>query len=333
MNVFAPPSTLPRRRAPRTTGSPCRSLPVPGSFIAMCGDDLAAAEPGSQRGAAPTCTTAAGRARGCSLCSGKPTPDAPARASSSPRSRFEAEVRGGSAPYSSARRSEQASLPPASHRSRLTTPSRSHCSWVRRDLMGDEVRTISRKARCSSPKMLRSSDSSSRAPTYSVTEQYSVTVISSLSTSRKVRMPADHRGARQREPAISVRTDPLLRRHGLIPPPEVRGRLGPLRRHGTRTPWSWSGPAGLGFTLSAIEGYLARIPVGCTPEDLALHRALLARGCPRTPSRSTAPSSTPGPAAPSPTIARPLVALGVRPPVARRPAPIDHSDMLAYAWG
>lgn len=75
---------------------------------------------------------------------------------------------------------------------------------------------------------------------------------------------------------ISVRTIRFYGGMGLIPPPAVRGRLGLYDdRHVARLELVRD-LQGLGFTLAAIEGYLARIPLDRSPEDLALHRALLA---------------------------------------------------------
>lgn len=75
---------------------------------------------------------------------------------------------------------------------------------------------------------------------------------------------------------ISVRTIRFYAGMGLIPSPEVRGRLGLYDgRHVARLELVRDMQR-LGFTLSAIEGYLARIPTDRSPEDLALHRALLA---------------------------------------------------------
>ncbi|MGH4002359.1 MAG: MerR family transcriptional regulator, partial [Pseudonocardiaceae bacterium] len=63
----------------------------------------------------------------------------------------------------------------------------------------------------------------------------------------------------------------------------VRGRLGLYdERHVARLELVRD-LQGLGFTLSAIEGYLARIPPDRSPEDLALHRALLAPWLPEEP--------------------------------------------------
>lgn len=82
---------------------------------------------------------------------------------------------------------------------------------------------------------------------------------------------------------ISVRTIRFYAGMDLIPPPQVRGRLGLYdERHVARLELVRD-LQGLGFTLSAIEGYLARIPLERTPEDLALHRALLAPWLPEEP--------------------------------------------------
>jgi len=82
---------------------------------------------------------------------------------------------------------------------------------------------------------------------------------------------------------ISVRTIRFYAGMGLIPPPVVRGRLGLYGdRHVARLELVRD-LQGLGFTLSAIEGYLARIPMDRSPEDLALHRALLAPWLPEEP--------------------------------------------------
>lgn len=74
---------------------------------------------------------------------------------------------------------------------------------------------------------------------------------------------------------LSVRNVRFYTSKGLVPPPIRRGRSGyytadhvarlelvkDLQRHG--------------FTLSAIEGYLAAIPADASAEDLALHRTML----------------------------------------------------------
>lgn len=82
---------------------------------------------------------------------------------------------------------------------------------------------------------------------------------------------------------MSVRTVRFYAGRGLIPPPRREGRNG------------YYGPDHLvrlelvkelqahGFTLSAIEGYLANIPGDATPEEVALHRTLLAPWSPAMP--------------------------------------------------
>ncbi|MGH3785787.1 MAG: MerR family transcriptional regulator [Pseudonocardiaceae bacterium] len=82
---------------------------------------------------------------------------------------------------------------------------------------------------------------------------------------------------------ISVRTIRFYAGMGLIPPPRVRGRLGLYgERHVARLELVREMQE-LGFTLAAIEGYLARIPLDRSPEDLALHRALLVPWLPEQP--------------------------------------------------
>ncbi len=82
---------------------------------------------------------------------------------------------------------------------------------------------------------------------------------------------------------MTVRTVRFYAGRGLIPPPRREGRNG------------FYGPDHLarlelvrelqahGFTLSAIEGYLEAIPVDATPEQVALHRTLLAPWNPDLP--------------------------------------------------
>ncbi|WP_375001531.1 MerR family transcriptional regulator [Aeromicrobium sp. CTD01-1L150] len=82
---------------------------------------------------------------------------------------------------------------------------------------------------------------------------------------------------------MSVRTVRFYAGRGLIPPPRREGRNG------------YYGPDHLarlelvkelqahGFTLSAIEGYLEQIPSEATPEQVALHRTLLAPWSPEMP--------------------------------------------------
>ena len=75
---------------------------------------------------------------------------------------------------------------------------------------------------------------------------------------------------------VSVRNIRFYTSRGLVPPPIRRGRSGyysqdhvarlelvrELQKHG--------------FTLSAIEGYVRRIPADATPGDIAVHLSLLA---------------------------------------------------------
>ncbi|CAN5229728.1 MerR family transcriptional regulator [soil metagenome] len=75
---------------------------------------------------------------------------------------------------------------------------------------------------------------------------------------------------------MTVRTVRFYAGRGLIPPPRREGRNG------------FYGPDHIarlelvrelqahGFTLSAIEGYLEHIPASASPEEVALHRTLLA---------------------------------------------------------
>lgn len=82
---------------------------------------------------------------------------------------------------------------------------------------------------------------------------------------------------------MTVRTVRFYAGRGLIPAPRREGRNG------------YYGPDHIarlelvrelqahGFTLSAIEGYLERIPADASPEDVAVHRTLLAPWMPGLP--------------------------------------------------
>ncbi|EFQ84478.1 transcriptional regulator, MerR family [Aeromicrobium marinum DSM 15272] len=86
---------------------------------------------------------------------------------------------------------------------------------------------------------------------------------------------------------MTVRTVRFYAGRGLIPPPRREGRNG------------YYGPDHLarlelvkelqahGFTLSAIEGYLEQIAPGTSPEQIALHRTLLAPWMPELPETLT----------------------------------------------
>jgi DNA-binding transcriptional MerR regulator len=75
---------------------------------------------------------------------------------------------------------------------------------------------------------------------------------------------------------VSVRNIRFYTTKGLVPPPIRRGRSGYYaQEHVVRLELVRELQAH-GFTLSAIERYLARIPADATPETIALHRTLLA---------------------------------------------------------
>ena len=75
---------------------------------------------------------------------------------------------------------------------------------------------------------------------------------------------------------MSVRTVRFYTTRGLVPPPTRRGRSGYYSsEHVVRLELVRELQAH-GFTLSAIEGYMARIPAGASPETIALHRTMLA---------------------------------------------------------
>jgi DNA-binding transcriptional MerR regulator len=75
---------------------------------------------------------------------------------------------------------------------------------------------------------------------------------------------------------MSVRNVRFYTTRGLVPPPIRRGRSGYYATdHLARLELVRELQAH-GFTLSAIEGYMARIPADATPETIALHRTLLA---------------------------------------------------------
>jgi DNA-binding transcriptional MerR regulator len=76
--------------------------------------------------------------------------------------------------------------------------------------------------------------------------------------------------------SMSVRTIRFYTTRGLVPPPIRRGRSGFYTSdHAARIELVRELQAH-GFTLSAIERYVARIPSDASPETIALHRTLLA---------------------------------------------------------
>ncbi|MGB0100030.1 MAG: MerR family transcriptional regulator [Nocardioides sp.] len=75
---------------------------------------------------------------------------------------------------------------------------------------------------------------------------------------------------------MSVRNIRFYTTKGLVPPPIRRGRSGYYSAdHVARLELVQELQAH-GFTLSAIEKYVARIPADASPEDVALHRTMLA---------------------------------------------------------
>ncbi|MGW5642324.1 MerR family transcriptional regulator [Saccharopolyspora sp. NPDC003752] len=75
---------------------------------------------------------------------------------------------------------------------------------------------------------------------------------------------------------VTVRTVRFYSSRGLLPPPRLRGRLGLYGGdHLARLDLIRELQA-LGFTLSAIERHLERIPADASPDELALQRALIA---------------------------------------------------------
>ncbi|MGH3366237.1 MAG: MerR family transcriptional regulator [Nocardioidaceae bacterium] len=86
---------------------------------------------------------------------------------------------------------------------------------------------------------------------------------------------------------MSVRTVRFYASRGLIPAPLRRGRSGFYGAdHVARLELVRELQAH-GFTLNAIEGYLERIPDDATPQDIALHRTLLAPWMPDLPETLT----------------------------------------------
>lgn len=74
---------------------------------------------------------------------------------------------------------------------------------------------------------------------------------------------------------VTVRTVRFYASRGLLPPPRLQGRTGLYGNDHLSRLDLIRELQDLGFTLSAIERHLERIPEDATTEDLALHRALL----------------------------------------------------------
>lgn len=75
---------------------------------------------------------------------------------------------------------------------------------------------------------------------------------------------------------LSVRNVRFYTTRGLVPPPIRRGRSGYYTPDHVARLELVQELQSHGFTLAAIERYLARIPPDATPEDIALHRTMLA---------------------------------------------------------
>ncbi|HET7067237.1 MAG TPA: MerR family transcriptional regulator [Nocardioides sp.] len=75
---------------------------------------------------------------------------------------------------------------------------------------------------------------------------------------------------------MSVRNVRFYTAKGLVPPPIRRGRSGYYSADHIARLQLVQELQGHGFTLSAIERYLAGIPANASPEDIALHRTMLA---------------------------------------------------------
>jgi DNA-binding transcriptional MerR regulator len=74
---------------------------------------------------------------------------------------------------------------------------------------------------------------------------------------------------------ITVRNIRYYAARGLLPPPQLRGRTGLYGPDHLARLELVSELSALGFTLSAIEGHLERLPPHAGHAELALHRALL----------------------------------------------------------
>lgn len=75
---------------------------------------------------------------------------------------------------------------------------------------------------------------------------------------------------------MSVRNVRFYTTKGLVPPPIRRGRSGYYTPDHVARLELVQELQSHGFTLSAIERYVARIPADASPEDIALHRTMLA---------------------------------------------------------
>lgn len=80
---------------------------------------------------------------------------------------------------------------------------------------------------------------------------------------------------------VSVRTVRFYTSRGLLPAPQLDGRLGRYGQMHLARLELIRELQRLGYTLAAIERYLERIPPDAGPDEVALHRALLAPWVPQ----------------------------------------------------
>lgn len=118
---------------------------------------------------------------------------------------------------------------------------------------------------------------------------------------------------------LSVRTTRYYASLGLIPPPGRRGRIAVYGAAHRARLELLTALQEHGFTLQAIERFLARIPADATPEDLAVQRTLITSWTSEAPEEADARLRTE------------LLALGLRPDAldASADAVRRHMDALA----
>jgi hypothetical protein len=131
---------------------PCRSEPAPGSVIAIADTSSPDTSPGSHRCFCSSVASAEMYGTITSLCTGKPTPLAPARAISSVRTTLKRKSLAPAPPYSSSTSKQSSPAAPAlCQTSRSTWPSFSHSSWKGLTSFSRKARAIARKSSCSCP--------------------------------------------------------------------------------------------------------------------------------------------------------------------------------------
>lgn len=94
-----------------------------------------------------------------------------------------------------------------------------------------------------------------------------------MSVSSAYPMTVDELAARAK---VSVRTVRFYAGKGMLPPPQLEGRLGRYGAVHLARLELIRELQQLGYTLAAIEGHLARIPAEAGPDEINLHRSLLA---------------------------------------------------------